>query len=958
MKSDPTSAEIQRVIGHLRVRKHVGNHVIADCVACSKQDHLYINIDTGLWDCFTGDTRIVTRKGTFPIGDLSGQHVEILSHLGWVEAPIKSGGTRDVYAITLERDRARKTIRATDGHRWILKSGKEVLTRELVAGMKLASSVAPRVAESSVDGIRHGIMFGDGDGRGQCVELYGPKQNLSVFLKQTTVSKIKLDSGVDGLRVNGQDPEHKIMPSLKHDDAYLLGWLQGYFATDGTAYSGSPCIDSADKTALERVRDACNRVGIATSPIGSYWRKGFPGYEGFLHRVTLRRASLWPGFFLREDQRDSFLCHGSYEAKRLSWRVVSVEPVGREDVYCAVVPDAETFTLEDNILTGNCKKCQESGSIWSLATKLGLRLRESSGIHNAGSAMRRASKKKTVYITDDKLDHAHARIFNVDDDEAQSVRAYIYERGFDDDTIRRFKLCAMRIGTEPAVGIPYLAGGKAVLFKLRNLATNKTSRKFTRYPNGADSPLFNLDGIRDAKQVVLVEGELDAISLWQLGITNAASTSLGAQKTFPVDWLDMLSDADDIVLWYDDDESGQKAVATLSEILGSHRCRVASISEDIADAIRERIGKTPKDANDLLVGGATREQVKAIVDAAEGEINTTILKRTDYTPLIDREVSGAASGLGIRTGWDNFDELIRGIRTSELTVITGFTGHGKSTWTLELMERISKLHNEPVLISSLENKPITAVLNMFQRKLGYPISAIKTDEQRQSALSKVERLNEEPVFVLDLFGRQPLSILVDRLRCARHRYGIRFAMIDHLGFILKEDQRQDQISFLEHVLNTLNEEIKRLDMGLLLLCHPMGINDESILPTGGKGSSSIAQLADNGITVFRSRDIMGTGKLRKMSVHAGNGGQKIDVTLGPNTTLVYIWKKRHRDATEGVCLFDFSVAKQTYTDVGKPGAQMHNLVDISRPYSEVAEPAFVAYREPSGKFSDEDPFNN
>lgn len=37
------------------------------------------------------------------------------------------------------------------------------------------------------------------------------------------------------------------------------------------------------------------------------------------------------------------------------WKVISVEETNRhEDVYCAVVPDSHTFTLEGNILTGNC----------------------------------------------------------------------------------------------------------------------------------------------------------------------------------------------------------------------------------------------------------------------------------------------------------------------------------------------------------------------------------------------------------------------------------------------------------------------------------------------------------------------------------------------------------------------------------------------------------------------------
>lgn len=46
-----------------------------------------------------------------------------------------------------------------------------------------------------------------------------------------------------------------------------------------------------------------------------------------------------------------------------NWKVVEIKTTDRfEDVYCAVVPDGQAFTLEDNIFTGNCAgKCIKAG---------------------------------------------------------------------------------------------------------------------------------------------------------------------------------------------------------------------------------------------------------------------------------------------------------------------------------------------------------------------------------------------------------------------------------------------------------------------------------------------------------------------------------------------------------------------------------------------------------------------
>ncbi len=49
----------------------------------------------------------------------------------------------------------------------------------------------------------------------------------------------------------------------------------------------------------------------------------------------------------------------------------SVEVTDRvEEVFCADVPDGHAFTLEDNILTGNCFGCQESGDVISFLMKI------------------------------------------------------------------------------------------------------------------------------------------------------------------------------------------------------------------------------------------------------------------------------------------------------------------------------------------------------------------------------------------------------------------------------------------------------------------------------------------------------------------------------------------------------------------------------------------------------------
>lgn len=75
--------------------------------------------------------------------------------------------------------------------------------------------------------------------------------------------------------------------------------------------------------------------------------------------MALMRHPLTPDFFLLKSHRQRAQAFGfEREAIVPAWTVVSVEPTNRvEEVFCAVMPETHCFTLEDNILTGNCGGC-------------------------------------------------------------------------------------------------------------------------------------------------------------------------------------------------------------------------------------------------------------------------------------------------------------------------------------------------------------------------------------------------------------------------------------------------------------------------------------------------------------------------------------------------------------------------------------------------------------------------
>jgi hypothetical protein len=128
-------------------------------------------------NCFSGDTNVVTATGVFPISELAGGFHELLTSDGtWVKAPVRSFGRQRLMRVRLSRNGVEKTIHATAGHRWFLRTHSsggvrywgappsEVTTRQLRPGHRLAWCFPQRPVDRHVDLVAaaRGFVFGDG----------------------------------------------------------------------------------------------------------------------------------------------------------------------------------------------------------------------------------------------------------------------------------------------------------------------------------------------------------------------------------------------------------------------------------------------------------------------------------------------------------------------------------------------------------------------------------------------------------------------------------------------------------------------------------------------------------------------------------------------------------------------------------------------------------------------------
>lgn len=323
-------------------------------------------------NCFAAETEVITSEGVRTLGELDGKTVRLLTRRGkWVDAPVRSFGEQELYRVTLRRQGVEKVVHATADHRWFAADRRkphrdatytEFKTTELrpevhrlqyVFGQGICGTVA-----ASPFGIAHGFTFGDGrsvpgERNANVVTLIGDK-DAALRPYFALCPEHTRDDGV----AFGAIPNHyRKLPSIRENKSYLLGWLSGYFAADGTVtQDGQVKISSVKRENINFVRDVCAVLGVGYYAIrAETCISNLTKREHTMYVLTLMRSTLDEDFFIIPEHRQKFRDSGGTDVDVRYWTVTDVRRSDRREVvYCPTVPDEHAFALEGNILTGNC----------------------------------------------------------------------------------------------------------------------------------------------------------------------------------------------------------------------------------------------------------------------------------------------------------------------------------------------------------------------------------------------------------------------------------------------------------------------------------------------------------------------------------------------------------------------------------------------------------------------------
>ncbi|PKA52258.1 Twinkle like protein, chloroplastic/mitochondrial [Apostasia shenzhenica] len=468
--------------------------------------------------------------------------------------------------------------------------------------------------------------------------------------------------------------------------------------------------------------------------------------------------------------------------------------------------------------------------------------------------------------------------------------AFFKRRCISAETLRRNAVMQCRTSSEVVIAFTYRKAGKLVSCKYRTVDKKFWQEKDT------EKIFYGLEDILPGCDIIIVEGEIDKLSMEEAGFRNCVSVPNGAvgkvsekvpseveDKGFQYLWTckEYLDKAPRIILATDADGPGQALAEELARRLGKERCwRVNWPAKSGSEVC--------KDANEVLTI-LGKDALKEVIEKAELFPIRGLFNFSNFFHEINNYYQcNQGFELGVSTGWRALDDFYN-IVPGELSVITGVPNSGKSEWIDALLCNINEKHGWTFALCSMENKVQEHARKLLEKHIKKPFFTVRYGES-------IERMSPEELEE----GKKWLNATFHVIRCdddalpsvdwvlnlakaAVLRNGVRGLVIDPYNEL--DHQRpthQTETEYVSQMLTKIKRFAQHHSCHVWFVAHPRQLHNWG----GGapnlydiSGSAHFINKCDNGIVIHRNRDV-NEGPLDRVQVFVRKVRNKVIGRIG------------------------------------------------------------------------------
>lgn len=426
------------------------------------------------------------------------------------------------------------------------------------------------------------------------------------------------------------------------------------------------------------------------------------------------------------------------------------------------------------------------------------------------------------------------------------------ERRISNNTLLRFKITEAvewmpQFNAEvPVICFNYYRDEELINIKFRG------PEKSFKLAKDAELIFYNLDAIKDEKEIVITEGEIDCLSFHESGIYNVVSVPNGASKgNQKLEYLDncwqYFENAEKVYLAVDNDDAGNSLKEELARRLGKEKCFLINYPEGC------------KDANEVLLKFGKAGVKELIANAYEYPLDGEITVSEMSDSVGDLFYNGYPKGK--KAGIIGFDELLS-FEPGQLTMVTGIPGSGKDEFVNALTVGLSKNHGWKWGIFGFEEPPKVTITKLIEKHADKAFEFRKDTDNRITEFEFAKGLmfvDDNYKFINTDEVDVTIDAIIEKAIQLVKRYGINGVVISPWNCLEhKIPFGYTETQYISEALSKLISFLKKYGVHCFLIAHPTKVSKDKVtgkyeIPTlySISGSANFFNKTHNGICIWR-----------------------------------------------------------------------------------------------------------
>lgn len=480
------------------------------------------------------------------------------------------------------------------------------------------------------------------------------------------------------------------------------------------------------------------------------------------------------------------------------------------------------------------------------------------------------------------------------------------ERGITQSVVNANKIVMSKDGK--SVIFPYLKNGQLINYKQRFL-----DKKDFRQSKDAEAIMYNYDRCIGKKEIIICEGEFDAMAFEVAGFENVTSVNQGAPNVNDknidkkleclTNCYEIFEEAEKVFIAVDNDPNGRRLKDELVRRIGAEKCYIVDFKEC-------------KDANEYLLKYNHLELKELITKALPVPVDGVFNVEDVKLNMLDTFRNGKTRGT--TTYWKEID-LAWTWRNKEVTIWTGYQNEGKSLFLQSLCLLKSFYEGEKFAFFTPENLPMSDfyddIIETLVGKSSDPM--YKSNQMSEGEYLEAIDFVKDKFFLIYPDKNFTIDTILEKAKYLVRRKGVRHVIFDPYNTIehkMKLGEREDL--YISRFMSELKRFSIENDVGVHLVAHQLTPQKDAkgkyLRPDLNriKGGGTFSDKADNVCFVWRperaldfsnTEVVFGSQKIKKQKL-VGIPQDVIEINFNRKTNRYYIHGRSPFDEVDKIRL--------------------------------------------------------